>query len=47
MGDREISNRKKLLENLMQDVKECQNIYGKTKTMLATEKDLRWVTSNS
>lgn len=31
-----------LLKNLMESVKECQNIYGKNKTLLATEKDIRF-----
>lgn len=30
-----------LLKNLMDSVKECQNVYGKNKTLLATEKDVR------
>lgn len=30
-----------LLKNLMDSVKEVQNVYGKNKTLLATEKDLR------
>lgn len=33
---------KMLLKNLMDSVKECQNVYGKNKTLLATEKDLRY-----
>lgn len=44
MGGREISEGKKckiLLQNLMESVKDCQNAYGKTKTLLATEKDIR------
>lgn len=44
MGGRELNDRKKsklILENLLQSVKECQNVYGKTKTLLATEKDIR------
>lgn len=31
-----------LLKNLMESVKECQNVYGKNKTLLATEKDIRF-----
>lgn len=31
-----------LLRNLMESVKECQNVYGKNKTLLATEKDIRF-----
>lgn len=34
-------NSKMLLKNLMDSVKECQNVYGKNKTLLATEKDVR------
>lgn len=30
-----------LLKNLMDSVKEVQNVYGKNKTLLATEKDAR------
>lgn len=30
-----------LLKNLMDSVKEVQNVYGKNKTLLATEKDTR------
>lgn len=30
-----------LLKNLMDSVKEVQNVYGKNKTLLATEKDMR------
>lgn len=30
-----------LLKNLMDCVKEVQNVYGKNKTLLATEKDTR------
>lgn len=34
-------NSKMLLKHLMDSVKECQNVYGKNKTLLATEKDIR------
>lgn len=30
-----------LLKHLMDSVKEVQNVYGKNKTLLATEKDTR------
>lgn len=32
---------KPILSDLMTSVKECQTVYGKTKTLLATEKDIR------
>lgn len=31
-----------LLKNLMDSVKELQNVYGKNRTLLATEKDTRY-----
>lgn len=31
-----------LLKNLMDSVKEVQNVYGKNKTLLATEKDTKY-----
>lgn len=46
-----VSNEKRkckiLLKNLMDSVKECQNVYGKNKTLLATEKDVRFVLKKS
>lgn len=44
MSGQIISDKKKckiLLKELMDSVKECQNLYGKNKTLLATEKDVR------
>lgn len=35
-------NSNMLLKNLMESVKEVQNSYGKNKTLLATEKDVRY-----
>lgn len=45
MSGRIINDKKKckvLLKDLMDSVKECQNVYGKTKTLLATEQDNRY-----
>lgn len=45
MSGRIINDKKKckvLLKDLMDSVKECQNVYGKNKTLLATEKDSRY-----
>lgn len=36
-------NSNMLLKNLMDSVKEVQNTYGKNKTLLATEKDVRYM----
>lgn len=44
MSGRIINDKKKckiLLKDLMDSVKECQNVYGKNKTLLATENDVR------
>lgn len=34
---------KTVLDHLLTSIKECQTVYGKTKTLLATEKDVRIV----
>lgn len=49
MSGRIINDKKKckvLLKDLMDSVKECQNLYGKNKTLLATEKDVRYAFSS-
>lgn len=49
MSGRIISDKKickMLLKDLMDNVKECQNVYGKNKTLLATENDARLVCIN-
>ena len=45
VNDRKIC--KMLLQDLMEAVKECQSVYGKTKTLLATEKDIRSVSKHA